>query len=294
MKKNFIICFFLFNLMSFSNQNFLIHKLETDFQNKIIKNKTDILNNSIHYNDVIFYLKSEKKIPFVKYQSLNKCKYVYLKDLNIIYAEDSLLDDRIIQMTFFIKTNQIFIEVKRNKHVIGFDKKLFENNIENFDKYNFAEIKKIKILELKKQLRENSFISNLKLLFQDSGIIGYGRFENFLETLKLTKRTNKVYNEAITVLLSPKTTDTTLNILVNGAFIGSFVNFKNMNLFKELNALLEEAIDIKYNNKATNLGYSIETFFIKVLCYKENSLLELEKKENELKRSIEIKEKYID
>ena len=32
--------------------------------------------------------------------------------------------------------------------------------------------------------------------------------------LKLTKRTNKVYNEAITALLSPKTTDTTLNILV--------------------------------------------------------------------------------
>lgn len=120
----------------------MIYKLETDFQNKIIKNKTDILNNSLHYNDVIFYLKSEKKIPFVKYQSLNKCKYVYLKDSNIIYAEDSLLDDRIIQMIFFIKTNQIFIEVKRNKDVIGFDKKLFENNIENFDKYNFAEIKK--------------------------------------------------------------------------------------------------------------------------------------------------------
>lgn len=53
MKKNFIICFILFNLVSFSNQNFLIHKLETDFQNKIIKNKTDILNNSIYYNDII-------------------------------------------------------------------------------------------------------------------------------------------------------------------------------------------------------------------------------------------------
>ncbi|MGL4862621.1 MAG: hypothetical protein ACRC4T_05795 [Cetobacterium sp.] len=239
-------------------------------------NKDESTRNTYKENDIVI-----KKDSMIKFLESDGYKYVYIKDLNFIYAVKKV-DDFVQANSIFIKTNHVYINVAHKSDIgysynheeddllkayIGYpDNKVLLGQIENF---NTQRIEYFINAEIKKQKDSKEFVNPFDTKENKAFLRNWNKNVDY----KLEELTNGVIDKE------------DLRIL-------NYYYDKDSSLSSSFNTVLKNALELKYNDHTYDIGADIYYLKKTIAIEKYREIAEQKEIEKKKKQSDKMKKKY--